>query len=184
MLNNWLKGRSFWLVSPPRPCSWSWRKILKLRDLAKQFLKFKIGDGSKVFLWLDSWHPDGCLLDVYGFRVVYDASSNLMLKAGSNLDAKVSSIVRDGEWFWMGARSDKLVAIQSRLHEVSLGGHDMAVWKSKKVLVYSCSETWEFLREKMPTVSWWKSVWFSKAIPRHSFILWLVFRVPFSPKRG
>jgi hypothetical protein len=94
--------------------------------------------------------------------VVYDA--------GSNLDAKVSSIIRDGEWFCNGARSNKLVAIQSRLHEVSIGVTDMAIWKSKKGF-YSCSETWEFLREKMPTVSWWKSVWFSKAIPRHSFIL-------------
>jgi len=51
----------------------------------------------------------------------------------------------------------------------------MPIWKTKKG-VYNCSETWEVLREKLPTVSWWKTVWFSKAIPRHSFILWLAFR--------
>jgi len=164
---NWLKGRSFWKVSPPHPCPWSWRKILKLRDLAKQFLHFRIGDGSKVFFWLDNWHPDGCLLDVHGFRVVYDV--------GSHLEAKVSSIIRNGGWFWNGARSDIIVAIQCRLLEVSIGGKDMPVWRTKKG-TYSCYETWDVLREKLPTVSWWRTVWFSKAIPKHSFILWLVFR--------
>jgi hypothetical protein len=48
-------------------------RILKLREVAKRFLKFKVGDGSRIFLWLDDWHLDGCLLDKYGHRVVYDA---------------------------------------------------------------------------------------------------------------
>lgn len=73
MEKNWLKGKSFWNVSIPTSCSWSWKKILNLRDVAKQFLRFKVGDGSKIFLWLDSWHPNGRLLDTYGFRPVYDA---------------------------------------------------------------------------------------------------------------
>jgi hypothetical protein len=50
----------------------------------------------------------------------------------------------------------------------------MPVWRTKKG-TYSCSETWEVLREKLPTVSWWRTIWFSQAIPKHSFILWLVF---------
>jgi hypothetical protein len=120
-----------------------------------------------VFLWLDNWHLDGCLLDAYGFRTVYDA--------GSNLEAKVSSIIRNSDWFWTGARSDNIVAIQSRLPEVSIGGSDMPVWRSKQG-IYSCSETWEVLRDKFPTVSWCNTIWFSHAIPKHSFILWLVFR--------
>jgi hypothetical protein len=27
---------------------------------------------------------------------------------------------------------------------------------------------------EFPIVSWWKMVWFSLAIPRHAFMLWLV----------
>jgi hypothetical protein len=38
-----LKGRSFWNISIPQSCSWSWRKLLKLRPLAKLFLKFEVG---------------------------------------------------------------------------------------------------------------------------------------------
>jgi hypothetical protein len=67
---NWLKGRSFWQISIPQSCSWSWKQILKLREVAKRFLKFKVGDGNRIFLWLDDWHPDGCLLDKYGCQAV------------------------------------------------------------------------------------------------------------------
>lgn len=37
-------------------------------------------------------------------------------------------------------------------------------------------ETWEAPRFKLPTVTWWKIVWFSLAIPRHASMLWLVAR--------
>lgn len=67
---NWLKGRSFWQIPIPQSCSWSWKQILKLREVAKRFLKFKVGDGNRLFLWLDDWHPDGCLLDKYGCKTV------------------------------------------------------------------------------------------------------------------
>jgi hypothetical protein len=163
----WLKGRSFWQVSAPHPCPWSWRKMLKLREIAKQFIHFKIGDGSKVFLWFDNWHLDVCLIDTYGFWAVYDA--------GSQLEAKVSSIICNGDWFWSGARSESIVATQCRLSEVKIGGTDMPV-------VFSCYETWDLLRERRPIVSWWKTAWFSKAIPRHSFLLWLTFRDALPPK--
>jgi len=44
-------------------CSWSWRKLLKLRDIAKLFRKFKVGDGTSIHMWVDNWHPDGVLLE-------------------------------------------------------------------------------------------------------------------------
>jgi hypothetical protein len=36
--------------------------------------------------------------------------------------------------------------------------------------------TWDHLRIKQPIAEWWKLVWFFLANPRHSFILWLVFK--------
>jgi hypothetical protein len=47
----WLKGRSFWYIPIPSSCSWSRRKLLKLRELAKQLISFNIGKVSRVFLW-------------------------------------------------------------------------------------------------------------------------------------
>jgi hypothetical protein len=133
----WLKGRSFWQIPIPHTCSWSWKKILKLKGDAKDFLSFKVGDDRKIFLWFDSWHLAGYLLDWYGYRTVYDA--------GRDIGPKLSSIIRNGEWYWPSARSDNLVEIQSRLPEVVIGGDDLPVWKGSKG-VYSCAETWDQLR--------------------------------------
>jgi hypothetical protein len=140
------------------------KKILKLRDIAKKFIRFTVGDGSKIFLWFDHWHPSGYLVDTFGYRVVYDS--------GFSLESKLSSIILHGEWFWPSARSDGLVDIQIQLPKIGLGGIDTPIWDSRRG-TYSCSETWDKLRVRNPEVVWWKLVWFSQAIPKHSFLLWL-----------
>jgi hypothetical protein len=95
--------------------------------------------------------------------------------AGSYSGEKLSSNICDRDWFWPCARFESLVKLQSRLPEVDIGIEDLPIWNFRNG-VYSYSETRELLREKQPVVDWWKVVWFSLAIPRHSFLLWLVFR--------
>lgn len=80
---------------------------------------------------------DGCLLDKYGHRVVYDA--------GSSVGAKLSTIIRNGEWYWPYARTDRLVELQSKLPEVEITNSDLPVWSCKKGK-YMCAETWDTLR--------------------------------------
>jgi len=63
---------------------------------------------------MESWHPDGVLFDQYGYRVIYDARSKI--------DAKLSSVIRGGEWNWLSARYDSLVSIQIKLPFVKMGG--------------------------------------------------------------
>jgi hypothetical protein len=164
--DNLLKGRSFWQVPTPQNCSWSWRKLLKLRNIAKQFISFKVGDGRKIFLWYAVWHPEGCLFDKYGYRIIYDA--------GRSIGPRVSSIIRDGAWYWPSAMSDDLVQVQCRLPEVEIGRIDSPIWKSSTGK-YSCSQTWEQIRHRSDEVVWQKVVWYALAIPKHAFILWLVF---------
>jgi hypothetical protein len=69
------------------------------------FLKFDVGNGRKIHLWTDWWHPSGVLLYEFGYRVIDDAHSWL--------DARLSSVIRNGEWFWGPAMSDSLVEIPS-----------------------------------------------------------------------
>jgi hypothetical protein len=53
---NLVKGRSFWKVGISQNHSWSWRKLLKLRDTASEFIMFEVGDGKNThYLWLDNW---------------------------------------------------------------------------------------------------------------------------------
>jgi hypothetical protein len=146
--DNLLKGKNFWSVSIPQNCSWSWRMILKLREIAKRILKFEVGNGENIFLCLDSWHPSGILFEIFRHRVVYDAQSSLK--------AKLSSVMLNGDWFWRPARSEALVEIQARLHEVRFGPSINPVWTVSRKGSYVSSETWDFLREKKEEVVWWK----------------------------
>ena len=122
--DNYLRMKSLWGVDIPQNYSWSWRKILKLRDKAKRFLRFEVGNREYIHLWLDSWHPFGVLLENYGYRVMYDAQSRV--------DAKLSYVIFNGEWYWGPTRSDDLVEIQSRLHEVRFGLHDKPLWTASR----------------------------------------------------
>lgn len=75
------------MVKADQESSWGLSEMIRLRNEVRAFLKFEIGDGSFISLWLDyCWHPDGVLHTRYGFWVVYDAASNL--------EAKVSSVKR------------------------------------------------------------------------------------------
>jgi hypothetical protein len=160
-----LKGRSFWSVSIPQSCSWCWRKILKLRGIAKNFIKFEVRDGKMIHLWQDTWHPLGVLYERFGSRVIYDAHSRL--------DSRLDTVLSNGIWCWNPARSKELVDIQSRLPEVQLGSVDKPVWTIARKGSYESADTWDFFRDKKFEVDWWHVVWFPFAIPKHSFIIWL-----------
>jgi hypothetical protein len=95
--------------------------------------------------------------------------------ARSLLDAKLSTVIRNGEWYWPPARSDKLVELQSKLPEVDIQEFYLPVWHGSTGK-FSCSDTWEFLSVRAPRVDWWRVVWHPVAVPRHSFIIWLVFK--------
>jgi len=101
---------------------------------------FKVGNGENIFLWLDYWHPDGVLREIYGNRVIYDA--------GSQLDAKWSSVPRNRNWYWQAAVSDDLLKIQSKLSLVSMGDVDLPTWGVSKKGVYNCANTWNVIRHK------------------------------------
>jgi hypothetical protein len=75
----------------------------------------------------------GILIDQYGFRTVCDAHSRI--------EAKLSSVICNGEWLWRPARSDDLVEIQARLPKDKLGICDKLVWIASKRGSYVSSET-------------------------------------------
>jgi hypothetical protein len=80
---------------------------------------------------LDWWHPAGVLFEQFGFKTVYDAHSTL--------EAKLSSVIQNGNWFWKPARLEALVEIQARLYEVGLGSCDKPVWDVSRKKVYVCA---------------------------------------------
>jgi hypothetical protein len=63
---------------------------LKLRAEAWHFIKFSVGDGSHIYVWVDGWHLNGVDLHAkYGSHLIYDAHSKF--------DARLSTIIKDGQ---------------------------------------------------------------------------------------
>jgi hypothetical protein len=60
-----------------------------------------VWSGSQSSFWHDKWHPTGYLLDCFGSRAVHDS--------GIPFDAKVSKIIKGGDWYWPFARSNSIV---------------------------------------------------------------------------
>jgi hypothetical protein len=80
-------------------------------------------------------------VEKFGFRIVYDSCSKL--------EAKLSSVLKDGLWSWRPARSKDLVEIQTKLLEVHLG-----ICSG----VFVSADTWNHFRIKRSSVNWWPLV--------------------------
>lgn len=107
-----MKGRSFWILGVPHNSSWCGRKLLKLREFLRPLIKFEVGDGKLIHMWLENWHPHGTLFEKYGFRVIYDAHSRI--------EARLSTVMKNGVWCWRHAISDELLDIQGSLPDIRL----------------------------------------------------------------
>ena len=122
------------MIKIPQDCSWEWRKILKLTEIARPFIRFDVGSGRNIHLWHDCWHLDGVLFLKYGHRIMYDAASSS--------DALLSSVLQEGNWIWAPA------SIQSKLCLTDFTVEDRPIWIPSKSGSYSCAETLEVIREK------------------------------------
>lgn len=65
-----IKSHSLWSMKCPSNVSWLIPKILHLRPLMQEWIKYVVGNGASAFLWIDNWHPLGPLLHKYGDRIV------------------------------------------------------------------------------------------------------------------
>ena len=85
---NLLKDRSIWHISAPQDSSWTWHKILSLRDKFKDCAKYQVGNGQLVFLWYDYWLPCGPLINLG--ELIYPVFE-------LHKNAKVAVIIRHGQ---------------------------------------------------------------------------------------
>lgn len=61
-----IRQGTFWDVKETTLGSWQWRKLLKLRPIAAEFILNEIRNGQKTFFWLDKRLPMGRLMDIVG----------------------------------------------------------------------------------------------------------------------
>ena len=66
---NLLRNKSFWEVNEKTQAgSWTWRKMLKLRHVARTFHMKAVGNGRHISFWFDRWSELGVMSELLGER--------------------------------------------------------------------------------------------------------------------
>ena len=164
----YLRQWSLWCAKTPSICSWSWRKILQLRDRIRPFIRHKVCNGVGTFLWHDFWNQLGPLIPCFGERIIYDYAIHR--------NAHVAEVIGGGRWNWPIANSADLIAIKNSCGDYPLdeSREDTISWSLTSSEVFTVTSAWNQIRPRMQVVDWHTSVWFPQAIRRHVFIVWLV----------
>lgn len=136
--------------------------------MAVQYIRYIVGNGRAVFIWYDNWHDFGPLKARFGERIIYDAASredakmaDYLCDVGWNKPLPVSAALR--------SITDAWPQYQPKLHE-----EDSVEWVLTANKVYTLKSAWNAIRDVGRQVDWYRALWHKDAIPRCSFILWLV----------
>jgi len=159
-----LKGKCIWRVSIPTDCSWSWKHILKTREVVRHCIRVMVGDGRTTSLFYDLWFGDSRLCDLIAEDDIGVWGADLTVH-----DWKHNSTWRIPDSF---CRRYPTLAQQIQAQQLRTG-EDTIQWtlSSGQFTISSC---YEELRIPNPSVSWNNVVWSS--FPRHNFLLWLVVK--------
>ncbi|GJT36586.1 putative RNA-directed DNA polymerase, eukaryota, reverse transcriptase zinc-binding domain protein [Tanacetum coccineum] len=165
-----LRGRSFWDIPLKADISWGWRKILKLRDTVRPFIKTKIGDGSKTLVWFDNW----CALS----PLIRFLAPREITNEGFNMQSKVANLVVNNAWIWPHAWLLKAPNIGT-IPAPNLVVHvpDVTRWcdANGNMLEFSVRNVWEALRDHGNEVPWHRLVWFPHSgMELDSPLSWLI----------
>ncbi|GKV51281.1 hypothetical protein SLEP1_g57948 [Rubroshorea leprosula] len=114
------------------------------------------------------WNVAWPLVENFGAQIVQDS--------GFSSQAKLEVVVNGNFWKWPPARSPQLLDIQivlcDRLYPKERD-KDIVIWIPSASRTYTAGRTWHWIRSKQSSVPWHRLVWFSRQIPKHSFISWL-----------
>lgn len=147
MRHKYLSNQCFWALNDDNSTySWSFRKLLKLRNLAMRFLSIKIGNGEDTYFWWDPWTPFGPLIQHMGPT----GPSAL----GIPITALVSDLLSPAGWTLPPARSERQVALCVFISSIQYSGaNDFTCWKieDKYSNFFSSRVVWEKIQPSKPT---------------------------------
>ncbi|XP_071740858.1 uncharacterized protein [Rutidosis leptorrhynchoides] len=164
-----LKGRSFWDAPVVAGASVSWRKILSIRDYIRDRFVYNVGDGATVSAWHDAWSDYGPLANFISNRDI--------LNAGYSREAKICDIVSQDGWNLPNEWYSKYPGLHNINPPVLSNVPDSIRWRdyAGNLVHFSVGIVWNTIRTRSDPVNWFPIVWFPQCIPRHSFLVWLLF---------
>ncbi|KAG7577371.1 Endonuclease/exonuclease/phosphatase superfamily [Arabidopsis thaliana x Arabidopsis arenosa] len=171
--NHLIRGRCFWDADFRFTGSWIWRRLSKLRVLARPFIFCSVQSGCLALFWHDNWTNLGPLIDIVG-----PAGPRV---TGIGLLATVSEAVVNDAWFLPRGRHPLVQLLRNCLlsHPPPLETETRKVlflWKIDADQAqghFSSSKTWKHLHPPGPTKAWFTQVWFKERIPKLAFMFWL-----------
>lgn len=126
-----LQGETFWDAKETGLGSWGWRKLLRLKSLAKNFIKMDIRDGCTVRFWTDVWHPRGRLIELTG--------EIGMQKLGVRRSARICDVFVGEEWRLRNWRDHRIQEITQDImgFPLALDGTvaDSTSWKCGTMII-------------------------------------------------
>ncbi|GJV92051.1 hypothetical protein Tco_1539864 [Tanacetum coccineum] len=165
-----LKNRTFWDIRPKVSMSWGWRKILQLRDIVKPYFWMRMGNGLKASLWHNTWCNQSPLSSYILPRDI--------AREGHHLRMCVADVIANGAWLWLQSWLRKAPNLAFIPVPMLIDKEDCMRWRDGhgNMVMFSVKCAWEALRPRGIEVSWYSIAWFSQAIPRHAFHMWLIMR--------
>jgi hypothetical protein len=165
-----LKDKSVWNYKVPASCGSSWKKMMNLRPLYRQFFWSAIGDGTNTSAWYDFWCSIGPLCSYISPRMIHSA--------GFDVHSKVADLYVNGVWSWPASWFENINGFNNdQMPHINPYKQDTICWKrGDEVLKFTTTTAWDSIRFKKPIIRWADTIWFSQCIPRHAFFLWLAFR--------
>ncbi|KAG7571789.1 Endonuclease/exonuclease/phosphatase superfamily [Arabidopsis suecica] len=120
-----IRQGTFWDVKETTLGSWQWRKLLKLRPLAVDFVSHEVRNGHHTFFWFDKWLPMGRLIDQVGEAGI--------CSLGVQRYAKVADAIKDSAWCLRRCRDSRLNEIKQYICGLNIpsseAGKDVALWR-------------------------------------------------------
>ncbi|XP_071739953.1 uncharacterized mitochondrial protein AtMg00310-like [Rutidosis leptorrhynchoides] len=143
-----LAVNNLWDVTVKSDSSWSWQKLLNIRNVVRKFFVFKIGDGKFASAWFDNWSPAGLLADFIPIHVI--------CSAGYKLSKKVCDVFNNNGPNWPNDWYSMFPSLQLiNLPQLS-NSPDQLGWKNDDQIVHGCSVgiVWSSIRPAGPIVPW------------------------------
>lgn len=127
-----------------------------------------IGNGRDTSFWFDPWHPWG---------ILYKKFPELKRKLSIRLDARVSDVIRNGNWNLPYGRGwDSQVIAFSRACQGIRISNSSDHWKWTPSSQFSISSATAACLPTQSALPWTKIVWSRRHLPRFAVILWMAFR--------
>lgn len=150
--SNLLKQKSFWEISETTQVgSWMWKKIIKMRDIARSFHKKELGNGRQTSFWFDNWSERGVLISVLGERGIVDMG----IKREATVEEGLmrSRRRRRNRSLLLNEIEIELAAAKEKLRDEA---EDKNVWRqgSGYKQSFSTSETWTLMRTNEERCDW------------------------------